>query len=178
MGFFDFAGKRVGFWIAERSQDPLAELPEGIVPVVDGVKTAASRALVLTALEGGVNAVWSVVLHADIGAALVLSWGERLVAALGDTALFLDGDGRICGRFSAAGDELVGGATCGPALVLLGRRALHLVEPDGTRRWSLALAADSALLLESSPSLLRLAAFSGPDWRELAIDPVVGQILL
>lgn len=176
MGFVDFAGLRVGFWIAERSQDPLAELPPGVVPEVVGAHTGQTRALVLCGIDRADQPQWATVLQRETGAALVIPWGDRLVAALGDTALFLDGQGRISGRFETT-DELTGAATAGTSLVFLGRKTLSLVGPDDAVRWTAPVTGDALLLLEATAEAIRVVAFAGADWNEQRFETATGRLV-
>ncbi len=178
MGHLDFHGARVAFWVTEPSEDPLASVPPGAVPTVVGVRTNATRGLVLSAslpLEGD-RTLWTVVLQREQGGALVMPWGEQLVAGLGTTALVVDPSGHVAGALEGE-HELTGSATAGEALVLLDRHGVSLFGTELQRRWRTPLEADSLLLLEGRPESIKLVAFRAADWTELRLDAATGQIL-
>lgn len=177
MGLVAFQGVRVGFWLAERSQDPAGELPPGLVAEETNVRTADTRALVLVGVDAGDVPRWGRLLHARAGAALVCPFGPWLLAGLGETALFLNPEGGADARYEASGDELTGAWQVPAGLLLLGRRGAHLLDDRARLRWVAPLAGDAFQLLEADAGTLVLAAMAGDDWREVRLDARSGRPL-
>jgi hypothetical protein len=167
MGLVAFGHRRIGFWMADRTSPP--EVPHGLVPHVEGTPVEGGATLVLVAADQAGVPVWSLLLHAPEGASLLLPWGDRLVVALGSTALFLDDEGVVHGRYRAQ-DDWISGWPTSAGLLLLGRKGAHLVGPDGTPLWQRSIEAEGLHFMQADDDTLTLAVMGADDWREARLD--------
>ncbi len=172
MQLVPFHGHRVGFWLAQSSPTARQELNAQATPVVHGTPEADGVTLVVAAADAEDRIVWSHLLHSPRGAALCADWGDRLVVAIGATLLVLGPAGEVEARYDAGDDELVNAHVGEGALVLVGRRALHVLEPGGRLRWTRPVVSGGLAWLGLSEGTLRFAAFpeQGDDWVELHFD--------
>lgn len=172
MALVQFAGRRVGFWVVARGISASEELPEGVPVRVSGAPAVDQRALVVAAADEGGSVAWAALVHAD-GAALLMEWRGRLLAAIGPRAVLLGPGGEFLAErlFEV---ELVTSWSVPDGLLLLGRGRAWLVDERLVPRWTRPLAGDHFHLLSAGDEGIRLAALGASDWHELLLDPRTG----
>lgn len=176
MGFVPFHGRRIGFWMAERTAAP--ELPPGTTPQQEGERIDGGASLVLVALDPDDSPAWSWLVHAADGASLLCVWGEWLLAGVGGRTVFLDAQGQRQGGYEVADDEFVSAWPLETGLLLIARRGVHLLGPDGQRRWVRPLEGDGFHFLSADAERITLAVMGpGDDWREVRLSAVTGELL-
>lgn len=178
MGLFAFHDLRVGFWMADSPGGAEAEVPPGSRLDVTGDPLDGGQALIVSAGTPEGVPVWSRIIHAPFGAALICPWRELLLTGLGDTALFLDGKGEERGRVETGGDELIAAWPLDEGLLLLARESALLVGGDLETRWTTRLGNDvrseGLLFMDAADGRARLAAMGGDEWREIVLDLATG----
>jgi hypothetical protein len=169
MQLVDFHGRRVGFWMAQDAAKARDELTPSVTPMEHGRPEPAGVALVVAAADPDDRVAWAHVVYAPFGAALCVTWGGRLAVGAGPKLVVLEGDGSLAGRYDAGDDELVSAWTVDEGLLLLGRRAAHLMDGRATPAWVRPLEAEGLVFLGAAAGTLRVALLGADDWREVSI---------
>lgn len=181
MGLFAFHDLRVGFWMADSPGGAEAEVPPGSRLELTGVPVEGGQSLIVSAGTPEGVPVWSRIIHAKLGAALICPWRDLLLTGLGETALFLDGEGRERGRAETNGDELIAAWPLDEGLLLLARESALLVGEDLQTRWTTKLGgnvrSEGLLFMDATGGRAKLAAMGGDEWREVVIDLATGALV-
>jgi hypothetical protein len=174
MGLLPFGQHRIGFWMAERTSAP--ELPPGLTPVVEGTPTPEGSTLVLVGANEAGEPVWALLLHAAVGASLLISWEDRLFVAVGESAVLIDERGRVLAR-KRFEDELLSAWRTPEGLLLFGRHGARLINPEAQEIWTQPLRAEGFQPLDLEGGRYRLAAMRDDGWDEIVLDARTGAMV-
>lgn len=165
-----FHGLRVGFWMAQSAARAHEELTATATPERHWTPAPDGVALVVAAADEADRVAWAHLVYAPFGAALCVTWGARLAVGTGPRLVVLDAEGRVAGRYDAGEDELLSAWTVDGGLLLLGRRAAHLLDGEARAAWVTPLPAEGLVFLGAEGGTVRLAALGADDWREVRLD--------
>lgn len=174
MGLLPFGQHRIGFWMAERTSAP--ELPPGVPITEEGTRAPDGSTLVLVGANEAGEPVWVLLLHAAVGASLLIPWDDRLFVAVGEQAVLIDERGRVLAR-KRFEDELLSAWRTPEGLLLFGRKGARLIDPEARELWMTPLNAEGFQPLSLEGGKYRLAAMRADDWDEIVLDALTGAMV-
>ena len=176
MALVAFGPWQVGFWVVARGIAARAELPAEVTVRTSGEPADDRRALVVAAADGEGRVGWGAILHDD-GASVLLSWKDRLFAAMGARAVALEQDGSFVAE-RLFPSPILGAWTVADGLFLLGPDRVTRVDARLSTQWERPLEGDSFHVLSADEARLSLVAMnSSGDWRPVELDASSGETI-